>query len=190
MSEVRVARMTPDEFFAWQKRQERNYELVDGVPVMPLKAMTGATLRHDRITTNATIALGNQLRGGPCRPESTDVAVRIPRGAVRRPDLTIDCGPMVDNAMEAQEPRLVLEVLSPSTINLDRFRKLDEYKTHPSILLILLVDARVSEVTLWRRRAGEWAVESYQGLDAVIDLPEVGAKLPFNELYNGLSFEK
>jgi Uma2 family endonuclease len=97
---------------------------------------------------------------------------------------------MVDTATEAQDPRLVLEVLSPSTINLDRFRKLDEYKTHPSILLILLADARVPEVTLWRRHHGEWAVEGYQGLDAAIDLPEVGAKLVLNDLYDGLSFER
>ena len=52
MSEPRPRRMTADEFFEWQKNQDRNYELVDGFPVLPLKAMTGATLRHDRVTTN------------------------------------------------------------------------------------------------------------------------------------------
>ena len=70
MSEPQQRRMTPDEFFEWQKRQDKNYELVDGIPVLPLKAMTGATLRHDRVTVNAMISLGNQLRGGPCRPQT------------------------------------------------------------------------------------------------------------------------
>jgi Uma2 family endonuclease len=182
--------MTPDEFLEWQKRQDRNYELVDGLPVLPLKAMTGATLRHDRITTNATVALGSQLRGGPCRPQSTDIAIRIPAGGLRRPDLTIDCGPMVDSAMEAQEPRLVLEVLSPSTINLDRFRKLDEYKSHPAIRLILLADTRVPELTVWRRSGVGWAVESFHGLEGRVELPEIGESLALDDLYGGLSFDE
>ncbi len=53
MAEVPPKKMTVDEFFEWQQRQDRNYELVDGVPVLPLKSMTGATDQHDRITVNA-----------------------------------------------------------------------------------------------------------------------------------------
>ncbi|HVI27792.1 MAG TPA: hypothetical protein VM780_03930 [Hansschlegelia sp.] len=34
--------MTADEFLVWQQDQEQNFELVDGLPVLPLKAMTGA----------------------------------------------------------------------------------------------------------------------------------------------------
>jgi hypothetical protein len=29
--------MSQDEFFAWQERQDRLYELVDGAPILPLK---------------------------------------------------------------------------------------------------------------------------------------------------------
>src|SRR3954454_7536341 len=148
--------MTPEEFFAWQAKQDRNYELVEGFPVLPLKAMTGATLRHDRVTVNALISLGNQLRGGPCRPTTDDAAIRIPRGNVRRPDLAVDCGPIVDAAMETQEPRLVLEVLSPSTMNIDRFRKLEEYKSHPDIRVIVLAETRSPRVGLWRRKDDDW----------------------------------
>lgn len=189
MSEPERRRMTPDEFFEWQKDQDRNYELVDGVPVLPLKAMTGATLRHDRVTVNAMISLGNQLRGGPCRPQSTDIAVRIPSAGVRRPDLTIDCGPLQDKSTEAQEPRLVLEVLSPSTMNFDRIRKLDEYRSHSAIKVILLAETGRPKVGLWRRREVGWAVEEYEGLAATIGLPEIGASLSLADVYEGLSFE-
>lgn len=188
MSEPQRRRMTQDEFFEWQKSQERNYELVDGLPYLPLKAMTGATLRHDRVTVNAMISLGTQLRGGPCRPATDDAAIRIPSAGVRRPDLTIDCGPLKDNAMEAQEPRLVLEVLSPSTTSVDRFRKLDEYKSHPALKLILLADTRTPAVVLWRRRDVGWVTEDYSGLEAVIPLPEIGAALRLSDLYDGLEF--
>ena len=189
MSEVQHRRMTPDEFFEWQKGQDKNYELVDGLPVLPLKAMTGATLRHDRVTVNAMVSLGGQLRGSPCRPQSTDIAVRVPGAGVRRPDLTVDCGSIKDSAMEAQEPRLVLEVLSPSTTNIDRFRKLDEYKSHPSISLILLADTRLRKVVVWRRSGTGWNVEEYEGSERTIALPEIGASLSLADLYHGLSFE-
>ena len=188
MSEAQPRRMSPDEFFEWQKGQERNYELVNGLPYLPLKAMTGATQRHDRITTNAIATFASQLRGGPCRPQSSDIAIRIPLGGVRRPDLGVDCGPMKDGAMEAQEPRLVLEILSPSTMNLDRFRKLDEYKSHPALKLILLADTRTPAVALWRRRDVGWVTEDYSGLDASVPLPEIGATLRLSDLYDGLEF--
>ena len=60
MAEPRRQRMTPGEFLEWQGRQDRNYELADGVPVLPLKAMTGATRRHDRVVTNTLFALMRQ----------------------------------------------------------------------------------------------------------------------------------
>ena len=37
--------MTQDEFLAWQEHQDRFYELVDGIPVLPLKMMTGPRRR-------------------------------------------------------------------------------------------------------------------------------------------------
>ncbi len=46
MSERAERCMTPAEFFDWQAIEDRNYELVDGIPVVTIKAMTGATARH------------------------------------------------------------------------------------------------------------------------------------------------
>ena len=58
MGERQPKRMTPEEFFEWQARQDKNYELVDGIPVLPIKAMTGATERHDTVTVNAIVSPG------------------------------------------------------------------------------------------------------------------------------------
>ncbi len=41
MAQPQLHRMTPEEFFAWQQRQDKLYELVHGLPVLPLKMMTG-----------------------------------------------------------------------------------------------------------------------------------------------------
>jgi Uma2 family endonuclease len=103
--------MTPEEFFQWQLGQEDRYELVDGFPV---KMMTGASERHDRIVVNIIAGLHAQLRGTRCRPVTDDVAVRTRINSLRRPDITVTCGEARDDSYEAQEPKMIVEVLSPS----------------------------------------------------------------------------
>ncbi|MFL5211964.1 MAG: Uma2 family endonuclease, partial [Microvirga sp.] len=89
MAEAASRLMTPEEFFQWQIGQEDLYELVDGVPVKMLK-MTGASAQHDLVVVNVIISIGNQLRGGPCRPTSDDVALRTKIGTLRRPNVMVE----------------------------------------------------------------------------------------------------
>ena len=188
MAETLQKKMTVEAFFDWQLKQDRNYELVDGVPVMTVKAMTGAGDQHDRITVNAIGTLFQQLRGKSCRPKTSDTSVLTSRGT-RRPDITIECGSPKPRDMAADEPRVVIEVLSPSTMRFDRFQKLAEYQQHPRIRVILLIDSEAPQVTIWRRNSERWATEELEGLGAVVELPEIDAKLPLAELYLGIEFE-
>ncbi|MBS3649930.1 Uma2 family endonuclease [Pseudaminobacter sp. 19-2017] len=189
MAEENPKKMTVEEFFEWQQRQDRNYELVDGVPVLTVKAMTGASDRHDTVTVNAISFLHQALRGKPCKPRTDDRSVRTFRGT-RRPDLLIECGKPDPGSMEAAEPRIVFEVLSPSTTRYDRFQKLEEYKLHPHIQVILLIDTESPRVTVWRRDGSEWHNREETGLGTVIELPEVEVVLPLSALYLDLSFDK
>ena len=182
-------RMTQDEFLMWQTRQDKLYELVDGRPKLPLKMMAGASQRHDRVVINAILSLGVQLKGKPCRPMTSDVAVSIPKGNFRRPDMTIECGkPDNDRTLRATDPRVAMEVLSPSTMEFDRFRKIEEYKTIPDLKVVFLVDTEDALVTVHRREGERWTVEVLEGLDGVIELPEIAARLALRDLYDGVEF--
>ena len=191
MAQPKLQRMTIDEFLDWQARQDRNYELVDGYPVLPLKMMTGATRRHDGVTVRCLSLLDQQLRGKPCQPRTDDVATRIPRGNLRRPDITVDCGTDGrDRDTVSSGPRVVIEVLSPSTVNFDRVQKLDEYKSVPSIQVIILFDTEQPRAAVHRRRGEHWwEATNVDGLDSVIELPEIEARLPLAEVYERLTFE-
>jgi len=92
MAEPQHRTMTADEFLVWNLSQDERYELIDGVPV-PLRAMNGASNVHDMIVVNIIIALGNKLRSNRCRPTTADTAVRTAIKRVRRPDVTVECGP-------------------------------------------------------------------------------------------------
>lgn len=92
MASTATRLMSVEEFYLWCRDQEERYELVDGVPV-PLRAMSGASTRHDAISVNIIGALFNQLRGTDCRPTTPDTAVRTAIRRIRRPDVTVECAP-------------------------------------------------------------------------------------------------
>jgi Uma2 family endonuclease len=73
--------MTLAEFLAWEERQELRYEFDGFAPV----AMTGGTRAHETIHVNLLIALGNRLRGGPCRAYGSDLKIEV-AGRIRYPD--------------------------------------------------------------------------------------------------------
>jgi Uma2 family endonuclease len=135
------------------------------------------------------LQLGARLRGGPCRLFTADVAVKIPNGQVRRPDVGVHCSAFNENAPSAAEPVLVVEVLSRSTESTDRYRKLEEYKTVPGLRHILLVDPATPQAVLWSREAdGAWGHAVLTGLDAVAELPGIGAALRLADIYEELTF--
>lgn len=180
--------MTPEDFFVWQRDQDELYELVDGQPVPRHRMMTGASMQHDRATVNVIVSLGTQLRGTSCRPTAADIALLTSIRGLRRPDVMVECAPLVPDTYEAREPKLVVEVASPSTTTIDQTRKVEEYKRHPTLAYILLVETLKPQALLYRRLGDGWDIETFEGLDAVIALPEIGATLSLAEIYDGLSF--
>ncbi|WP_029556904.1 Uma2 family endonuclease, partial [Xanthobacter sp. 91] len=177
--------MSIAEFFAYRGEEGVRYELVDGILV---RAMTGASQRHDLVLVNILATLHAKLRGSPCRASTDDLAVVVPNGNVRRPDVSVSCGKLDDRSQQLADPRMVVEVLSPSTRGIDLVRKLEEYKSVPGLSYILLVEPDVPHALLWRRGAAGWELEEVQGLDGGFDLPDIEAGLAMAELYDRLTF--
>jgi Uma2 family endonuclease len=177
--------MTEDEFFEFVQTSDRKWELVDGEPVM----MAGSNQRHQDISANTLTSLHTQLRGQKCRPTAADTAVPTINGNVRYPDIVVDCGPRDDQAMRATMPTLVIEVLSPSTRGFDSHKKVNEYKTHPDIKYILLVDTDSACALLHYREESGWYEESYDSLDDVIEFLGIGASLALSDIYYGLEMK-
>ena len=186
MTEAAPRRWTVEEFFAWQERQPERYELVDGFPI---RMMAGAKNVHDDIVVNVLAELRNQLRGGGCRPFTSDGSVETKPGQIRRPDIGVDCGRRDPNATKATSPRLVVEVLSPTTRDFDTIGKLEEYTLVESLERIVVVEPNAPEVIVWARGADRsWRKAILQGLDKEIDMPEIGVTLALAEVYDGVQF--
>ncbi|MCJ2077272.1 Uma2 family endonuclease [Methylobacterium sp. E-016] len=186
MLDRRLEPMSIDAFFAWQEAQAERYELVGGVPV---RMMAGARNVHDDIVVNILAWLRTALRGSGCRPFTGDGSVETLPGQIRRPDIGIDCGSRDPNALKAAQPRLVVEVLSPSTRDFDAFEKLGEYRTMADLEHILLVEPNAAELRLWTRDPDRhWAETRLLGLDATVPLLAFGIAMPAAEIYDGVAF--
>ena len=187
MASLQPQTMTFDAFVAWEQRQAIRHEFVDGQVI----AMAGGSQAHNAIQGNLYFAARTRLRGGPCRPFTSDMLMRTGRDNGRYPDLTIDCGVFRGDAQTASLPRVVFEVLSDSTQREDRTRKLADYNATPSVAQYVLVEQDEPLAYVYSRTAhGEFSVvpREVKGLDGVIELASVGASLPMAEAYEGIVF--
>ncbi len=92
---------------------------------------------------NIVRTLGNKLQGDPCEVFSSNVKVRIQTGFAEfyyYPDATVDCGTARGESLFAAEPRVIFEVLSPSTERINRGEKLRNYQALPSLETYAIVD--------------------------------------------------
>ena len=181
MSQVLRKVMTPEDFLAWEATQELKWEFDGFQPV----AMVGATLVHAAIQGNIIIALGNRLRGRPCRPFGSDVKVQIgPR--YRYPDVLVSCSPTTPGVTVAADPVVIFEVLSESTARTDKTTKLTEYCSLPSVQRYAMLEQDQAFATVVSRTATGWGLETL-GADGVLSMPEIGVEVPMAELYEGLN---
>ncbi len=150
----------------------------------------GASNRHDIVVVNIIAELGARLRGTPFRPFTGNGAIETGPGQIRRPDAGIDCGAFDPDGYLAAEPIVVFEVLSPSTLDFDRLRKVEEYKAVPTIRHVVIVEPTRPQVLVWsREEGGDWRADEILGLGGSVELAAVDIALPMAEIYDRLSFE-
>lgn len=173
--------MTPAEFLEWEARQETKWEFNGFQPV----AMAGGTAAHATIQLNLLTALNNRLRGKPCRPYGPDLRVPTAEGShFRYPDALVTCKPLSAGTLEASEPDVLFEVLSPSTEKDDRGPKLEEYLALPSLRRYVMLAQDRAHAIVYERGADRWTLQFKHGIDGELAMPEIGiVSLPLAELY-------
>lgn len=177
-------RMTTEEFLAWEESQPERWEFDGFRPV----AMAGGTVNHNVITGGIFAAIREQLRGSPCRAHIEGMKIEVD-GSIRYPDVFVACGPASGKATVADNPVVVFEVLSPSTVNTDVIVKSREYRATASIMRYVLVAQDRIAIEVHTRRGEDWVVTSIVDPDALLEMPEIGVSIPIASFYEGVSFE-
>jgi len=152
MNAPALRRMTVPEFLAWAETQDKGrYELVRGEIV----AMTPERTDHARAKQRAFIALDAAIRkaGVACEAFVDSLAVVIDDTTGYEPDALVNCGEAnAAESMVASNPVIVVEVLSPSTGNIDKTVKLADYFRVPGLAHYLIVDLARRRALHYRRQ--------------------------------------
>jgi Uma2 family endonuclease len=183
-------RYTLEEYFALESVGAARYEYWNG----DILCMSGGTPQHATISVNITSGLKVRLRGGRCRDFNADMAIKtllIP--PYRYPDASVVCGEpifeKVDKFDTLANPTLIVEVLSPSTLNLDKTLKRDAYQAIPSLQEYLLIAQDAPRITHYVRQGNQWLQQDYSGLTITLELPALGCQLPLSEIYEDVRFD-
>ncbi len=178
---------TVEEYFLLERNDPNTrYEYVDGY----VYAMAGGTFNHDIIKSNIQRILWNLLRGKQCRVYSSDLKVAISKERYFHPDVTVTCDPRDRGTGDLlQSPRVVVEVLSPSTELKDRTWKLQNYTSHPTIEEYMLVSSRSFKIELYRKEQNKWVYYSF-GYGEDIDVSCLGVHFAVAEAYEDINPEE
>jgi Uma2 family endonuclease len=113
-----------------------------------LKAWPAVRGAHHRISLNIATTLNTALQGTSCAPYMAGMRLRVAAAAGRTqtayfyPDIFVHCGPPPpEQATEIENPKLIIEVLSPSTEEFDRTEKFAAYATIASLEELVLVNS-------------------------------------------------
>lgn len=162
------------------------HEFVDGEIV----AMAGGSELHSALIAAVTGELYAQLRGTPCGLRESNLRVQVrTTGNAFYPDAVVICGQAeivreIRGGDSLLNPRVIVEVLSPSTEEYDRGSKFDDnYRFIPALREYVLV-SQVEPLIEVRSRdeAGAWSTRKYR-VGQSAKLEAIGVALDVDVVY-------
>jgi Uma2 family endonuclease len=172
------------DYLDFEARASKRHEYVAG----EIFAMAGVSQAHNLIVGNVYRAFANRLHGGPCRTFFSDFKVRLKINMDEffyYPDVMVACGSEGVEKYFLRNPKVIVEVLSPSTEGTDRREKLIHYRRIPALEEYILIAQDTPEVTI-HRRGSEWKPTVLTALDAVGEIHSIKLSLPLAEVYDGV----
>ena len=154
------------DYLAWEAAQPERHEYING----EVFAMAGAEDRHVTVAMNLAFGLRQHLSGSPCRTYMSDMRLHVAAAnSYLYPDVLVTCSALDQaSAMVKSEPRLIVEVLSPTTAAYDRGLKFGHYRTLASLEEYLLVDLDTRACDCYRKGAdGLWVLHPFARGEAV-----------------------
>jgi Uma2 family endonuclease len=186
VSEAARRHMTVDQYLAFELKSPSRHEYLAG----EVFAMTGSGAQHNALAARLFAATAAHLSGSPWLGFRSEVKVRVRTNmrdyfyypdmlVISEPDHRADGG---DQAAFVCSPRLLAEVISPATENIDRREKSMMYREIATLEEYVLVAQDKCEVTIFRRRE-QWRPVLYRSLEDSAEFRSIGLSLPLTWIY-------
>ena len=177
---------TEEQYWAMEEKSPVKHEFINGQPF----EMSGGTYNHTTICTNVCASAKAQLRGKPCRARSSEQKVKSEQsGNTFYPDAVIFCPPARwtgkgDHTLLT--PKVIFEVLSPSTEATDRGGKFAAYRQIETLTDYVLIEPERIFVDHYRLTPIGWLLNDYTRRTDALGFPDLEIELPLDEIYDEL----
>lgn len=172
---------TAADYLTWEAEQPQRHEFLDG----EVFAMAGAEDRHVTVALNLASALRQHLSGSPCRTYMSDMRLHVAEAnSYFYPDVMVTCSATdLASSMVKTEPKLIAEVLSPTTASYDRGLKFSHYRSLASLQEYVLIDLDTRSTDCYRKGAdGLWVLHPFARGESV-SLASVALALSAAQLF-------
>ncbi len=150
----------------------------------------GGTFKHSRIAAEFVAAIRSQI-------DRSTWAILEARGVetaetIRYPDVVLEPISDADASISTLLPALVVEVLSPSSIDRDLFVKPAEYLSLPSLEAYIIASHDEAKCQFWVRGADREFADApvtVAGIDKSIDVPALSLSIRLEDVYCGLTLK-
>ena len=187
---VKSTPVLPEEYLEFEREATQRHEYIDGKIIK----MAGESLSHSRISVNLTTELSVQLRHKDCEALSPDMKVRTTtKSLFAYPDLTVVCGEPKFHDVKKDvliNPKVIFEVLSPSTERYDRGEKFQYYKNEtPSLVDYILVSQEQVLVEQYTKQADEsWRYRTFDRAEDSLKIESIEAEVLLQDIYLRVEF--
>jgi Uma2 family endonuclease len=176
--------ISPQDYLDIERHSQIRHEYRRGL----VYAMAGGTDNHDRIALNLLTLISLHFGDSQdCRFYSGNVKVNYKDEFYYYPDafVTCDLRDRQDRYLK-RYPKLIVEVLSPSTAAFDRGEKFQDYQMLETLEEYVLITQESQSVECRRRNAsGGWNTSIYNTGDRII-LQSLNLELSISDLYRGV----
>ncbi len=175
--------ISPEDYLDIERQSPIRHEYRCGL----VYAMAGGTDNHDRLALNLLSLINVHLGDSDCRFHSGNVKVNYQDEFYYYPDAFVTCDPRdrADRYVK-RYPKLIVEVLSPSTKTFDCGKKFEDYQQLDALEEYVLISQESQRVECRRRTAAnQWETVVYEGCDRVV-LKSIDLEFALTDLYRGL----
>lgn len=155
--------------------------------------IANTSANHSQISANLVGELIAGLRKKGCRVLAQGIFVKIPkRPGLLQPDATVvreELAYFNGRRDVITNPRIIFEILSPSTSGRDFETKCEAYQQIESLQAYILIYQDSPKAAIFTRAANEsWLLKRYTGLDATFPIGNTGLDAALRGLYRDVVF--
>ncbi len=180
---------TVEEYLAFEDAALDKHEYYRG----EIFAMAGASFIHNQIVANTLSEIALHLRDKKCQVLPSDLKIQVEANSLfTYPDLSILCEKPKfynDRSDTITNPSVLIEILSPGTMDYDRGGKFALYREIVSLQEYILISSTEYRFEKFvRQHDNNWLLSEVRDPNETVSIKTIEFSILLNELYRNVDF--